>query len=586
MTTRRLAAILAADVVGFSKLIGEDEAGTLAALREIRRGIVNPVLAEHGGRIFKLMGDGMLAEFPSAVQALRAAIGIQEAMRQRNAGLSSGRSIDVRIGVHQGDVVVEGTDLLGDGINIAARLEALAEPGGICISARVHEDATGKIVLEAQDMGEQSLKNIARPVRAYRVSVISAQSGAREQTADRPALPLPDKPSLAVLPFQNISGDPEQEYFADGIVEEIITALSRVRSFFVIARNSSFTYKGRAVDLKQVGRELGVRYVLEGSVRKAAGRVRITAQLIDASTSNHIWSDRYDGSIEAIFDLQDRIAESVVGVIEPSITGAEMIRARTKPTENLDAYDLYLRALSLHYLGDRKASDDAVKLLHKALEIDPEFDLAKAQLAFNHHIRVDQGWGDAGDPAEGARLAREAGARARDNPTVLRLAGHALAYFVRDQDAGVNLIDRSLALNPNSAQAHGSAGWCRRYLEQLDEAISHFQKAMRLSPLDPERGYFLSGLAAAHNDRKEFEQALPLAQQAVQEMPSFVTSHQMLIRCLVGLGRLEAARLAGKRLLEVTPSYTLSHYRAIAPMRSPTILEESVEAQRQAGIPE
>jgi adenylate cyclase len=381
-----------------------------------------------------------------------------------------------------------------------------------------------------------------------------------------------------------MSGDPEQEYFADGMVEEIITALSRVRSFFVIARNSSFTYKGRAVDLKQVGRELGVRYVLEGSVRKAAGRVRITAQLIDALTGNHIWSDRYDGSIEAIFDLQDRIAESVVGAIEPSITGAEMIRARTKSTENLEAYDLYLRALSHHYLGDRAAIDDAVKLLRQALDIDPEFDLAKAQLAFTHMIRVDQQWGDAGDPAEAARLAREAGARARDDPTVLRLAGHALAYFVRDHEAGINLIDRSLALNPNSAQAHGSAGWCRRYVEQLDEAISHFRKAMRLSPLDPERGYFLSGLAAAHNDRKEFQQALPLAEQAVQEMPTFATSHNQLIRCLIGLGQLEAARLAGKRLLEAIPSFTVGRYSS--PMRSRTIVEESKEAHRQAGIPE
>jgi adenylate cyclase len=264
-TTRsRLAAILAADVVGYSKLIGEDETGTLTALREIRKGIVNPVLAEHGGRIFKLMGDGLLAEFPSAVQALRAAIGIQERLSERN--VSSARCIEVRIGVHQGDVVVEGADLLGDGVNIAARLEALAEPGSICISGRVHEDAVGKIALQARDMGDQNLKNIARPVRAYRVTIGSPVAQPKAKV-ERPTLALPDKPSIAVLPFQNMSGDPDQEYFADGMVEEIITALSRVRSFFVIARNSSFTYKGKIVDVKQVGRELGVRYVLEGSVR-------------------------------------------------------------------------------------------------------------------------------------------------------------------------------------------------------------------------------------------------------------------------------------------------------------------------------
>jgi adenylate cyclase len=280
MTTRRLAAILAADVVGFSKLIGEDEAGTLSALREIRREIVNPLLGEHGGRIFKLMGDGMLAEFPSAVQALRAAISMQERMRARNNGLPEGEQIEVRIGVHQGDVVIEGNDLLGDGVNIAARLEALAEPGGICISGRVQEDAAGKIVLQAEDIGEQNLKNIARPVRAYRISLPSEHAPPKI-AADRPALPLQDKPSVAVLPFQNMSGDPEQEYFADGMVEDIITALSRFRQLFVIARNSSFTYKGRAVDARQIGRELGARYALEGSVRKAGNRVRITGQLID-----------------------------------------------------------------------------------------------------------------------------------------------------------------------------------------------------------------------------------------------------------------------------------------------------------------
>jgi adenylate cyclase len=283
---RRLVAILAADVVGFSKLISEDEAGTLAALEEIRREIVNPLLAEHGGRIFKLMGDGILAEFPSAVQALRAAIGIQERMRARNAGLSEGQQIEVRIGVHQGDVVVEGTDLLGDGVNIAARLETLAEPRGICISARVYEDSTGKIELNAEDMGEQALKNIARLVHVYRI-IVDPRRVAEPLSRER-QLALPDKPSIAVLPFQNLSGDPEQEYFADGVVEEIITALCRFNRLFVIARNSSFTYKGRAVDVKQVGRELGVRYVLEGSVRKAANRLRIGGQLIDASSDAHL----------------------------------------------------------------------------------------------------------------------------------------------------------------------------------------------------------------------------------------------------------------------------------------------------------
>jgi adenylate cyclase len=459
MTTRRLAAILAADVVGFSKLIGEDEAGTLAALRQIRKEIVNPVLAEHGGRIFKLIGDGMLAEFPSAVEALRAAIGIQEGLRKRNEGPLSDRPIEVRIGVHQGDVVVEGSDLLGDGVNIAARLEALAEPGGICISGRVHEDAAGKIAIDAQDMGEQALKNISRPVRACRVSIGLPHPSEQDARGEKPALALPDKPSLAVLPFQNMSGDPEQEYFADGMVEEIITALSRVRSFFVIARNSSFTYKGKTIGVKQVGHELGVRYVLEGSVRKVGNRVRITGQLIEAATNHHVWADRFEGSLEDIFDLQDRLTESIIGAIEPSLRLAEIERAKAKPTEKLDAYDLYLRALSLHYRSDRAASDEAMRLWRAALKIDPEFNLAKAQISFHYMFRLHNQWSDPGQRKEALDLAREAGTRGRDDPAVLRLAGHAVAYLAHDYETAINHLDRALLLNPNSAQAHGSAGW-------------------------------------------------------------------------------------------------------------------------------
>jgi adenylate cyclase len=343
MTTRRLAAILAADVVGFSKLIGEDEAGTLAALREIRKEIVNPVLAEHGGRVFKLMGDGMLAEFPSAVQALRAAMSIQERLRQRNAEAPPGRRIEVRIGVHQGDVVVEGSDLLGDGVNIAARLEGLAEPGGICVSGRVHEDAAGKIALDAKDMGEQNLKNIARPVRAYRVST---SSGEIKKEGDGPALPLPDKPSLAVLPFQNMSGDPEQEYFADGLSEDIITALSRMHSLFVIARNSTFTYKGRSVDVKQVSRELGARYILEGSVRKVGNRIRITGQLIDGETGRHIWADRYDRELVDIFDIQDEITRAVAASVQTQVV---LFEGEVVSRERMDVWSLLKRAWSRIY---------------------------------------------------------------------------------------------------------------------------------------------------------------------------------------------------------------------------------------------
>jgi adenylate cyclase len=358
---RRLAAILAADVVGYSRLVGLDEAGTLERLRQIRHEIVNPVLAEHGGRIFKLMGDGLLAEFPSAVQALRATVDIQERMRARNEQSSDGEQIEIRIGVRQGDVVVEGRDLLGDGVNIAARLEALAEPGGICISARIQEDAAGKLAIDARDMGEQTLKNIARPLRAFRVSVGSPLPSGRAPVK-APALAPSETPSIVVLPFQNMSGEPEQEYFADGIVEEITTALSRFRELLVIARNTSFTYKGRAVDVKQIGRDLGARYALEGSVRKAGNRVRITGQLIDTLTGVHLWADRFDGAIDDMFDLQDRLTASVVGAIAPQLEQAEIERARTKPTENLNAYDLYLRALPHYYAVTPAGNEEALGL--------------------------------------------------------------------------------------------------------------------------------------------------------------------------------------------------------------------------------
>jgi TolB-like protein len=312
---RRLAAILAADVAGYSRLMGEDEEGTLAALKAIRRELGDPKIAEHKGRIVKTTGDGLLVEFHSVVDAVRCAVEVQRAMAERNAGAPAEKRIEFRFGIHQGDIIVENGDIFGGGVNLAARLEGLAEPGGICVSGRVHADAAGKVDVAFDDLGEQSLKNIARPLRVYRVRL--GEVPAADTPA--PALPLPDKPSIAVLPFQNMSGDPEQEYFADGMVEEIITALSRIRWLFVIARNSTFKYKGRAVDVKQIGRELGVRYVLEGSVRKGGSRVRITAQLIDALSGAHLWADRFDGSLEDVFELQDKVAIGVAGVIEPTL---------------------------------------------------------------------------------------------------------------------------------------------------------------------------------------------------------------------------------------------------------------------------
>jgi len=441
--TRRLAAILAADVAGYSRLIGADEEGTLNRLRSIRADVIDPKMTEHRGRIVKTTGDGLLVEFSSVVDALRCATQWQHGMDERNAAAPGDDRIEFRIGVHQGDIVVENDDIFGDGVNIAARLEGLAEPGGICVSARVQEDVAGRLDLAFDDIGEQSLKNIARPVRVYRVRLAAAENTPKvTPTESGPALSLPDKPSIAVLPFANMSGDPKQEYFVDGMVEETITALSRIHWLFVIARNSSFTYKGRAVDVKQVGRELGVRYVLEGSVRKGGGRVRITAQLIDAVTGTHLWADRFDGSLEDVFDLQDRVASSVAGVIEPTLRAAEIRRSSERPTKDLTAYDLYLRALPDWASYEKNRIVRALDLLGKAIERDLGYGPALALAAQCHSWLASAGDLRA-SPGDAIELARRALRAAPEDPEVLAAAAYVLGARGEDIDVAISLVDRS-----------------------------------------------------------------------------------------------------------------------------------------------
>jgi adenylate cyclase len=462
---RRLAAVLAADVAGYSRLIGADEEGTLGALRTMRRQVIDPAIAEHRGRIVKTTGDGLLAEFQSVVDALRCATAWQAAVPDDSAILW-------RIGIHQGDIVVEDGDIFGDGVNVAARLEALAEPSGICISSRVHDDTAGRLHLVFDDLGEQNLKNIARPVRAYRVRLAEAET-ATATLSTSAALALPDKPSIAVLPFQNMSGDPEQDYFADGMVEEITTALSRFRWLFVIARNSTLAYKGQAVDIRQVGRGLRVRYVLEGSVRKAGGRVRITAQLIEAKTGAHLWADRFDGALEDVFDLQDQVASSVVGAIDPRLRLAEMDRVRRKPTENLNAYDLYLRAMALWYRRTEDSCGETVRLLQQALELDPEFPMVMARIGSCRSFQLLRRWIPEGgsEVAEAVRLARQALAVGHDNADVLEHAGYALAALVNENETGLTAIDEAITLNPNLALAFGHRALVLTKLDRFEEAI-------------------------------------------------------------------------------------------------------------------
>jgi len=440
-SSRRLAAILAADVAAYSRLMGVDEEGTHERLKAHLQGLVDRKIAEHRGRIVKNTGDGFLAEFPSVVDAVRCAVEVQREMAERNASTPAAERIEFRVGINLGDVIAEGDDIFGDGVNIAARLEALAEPGGICVSRVVRDQVRDKLDLAFEDMGEQRVKNIARPVHVYRV--LMDQPG-----SVKAPLPLPDKPSLAVLPFQNMTGDAEQDYFVDGIVEEITTAISRLPWLFVIARNSSFTYKGKAIDVKQVARELGVRYVLEGSVRKAANRVRITGQLIDTASSAHIWADRFDGALDDIFELQDQVASSVVGAIEPKLRQSEMERATRKPTESLDAYDLYLRALAQFYKYTEEGMREAVALLERALTIDPTYAPAAAAIGWFRGWQRLQGWGplSEADVAEAVRLARQALEAGKNDPDTLSMAANAVTYLAGDRTTAASAVDRALVL--------------------------------------------------------------------------------------------------------------------------------------------
>ncbi|HKX10917.1 MAG TPA: adenylate/guanylate cyclase domain-containing protein [Stellaceae bacterium] len=580
---RKLAAILAADVAGYSRLIGADEEGTLKRLKAYRKELIDPKIAEHQGRVVKVTGDGLLIEFPSAVAALRCAVEVQHAMAERNASEAEDRRIEFRVGLHQGDIVVEDGDIFGDGVNIAARLEALAEPGGICVSQRIHEDAVGKVDVTFEDIGEQQLKNIARPVRVHRVR------RERSQAKEKPALALPDKLSIAVLPFQNLSGDSEQEYFADGIVEDIITALSRFRQLFVIARNSSFTYKGRAVDVKQVARELGVRYVLEGSVRRAASRVRIAGQLIDGSTGAHLWADRFEGALEDIFDLQDQVTASVVGAIAPRLEQAEIERAKRKPTESLDAYDYYLRGMASLYQWTREGTSDALRMFCRAIELDPDFASAHGMAAWCYCLRKVSSWmiDRAQEIAETARLARRAVSLGRDDAPALAFGGYALAYVVGDRDDGAAFIDRALALNPNLAAAWIFSGWARIWLGEPDVAIDHLARAMRLSPLDPLMARIQAATAYAHFFAGRYDEASSWAGNALRDQPDYVDALRIAVASNALAGRLEQAQKILARLRQLEPALRVSNLRErLGPYRRLEDLARYEEGLRKAGLPE
>jgi adenylate cyclase len=552
-------------VAGYSRLTGVDEEGTLARLKALRRELADPKIKEHRGRIVKTTGDGLLIEFAIVVDAVRCAVEVQREMAERNADVPSDRRIEFRMGINLGDIMKDVLDIYGDGVNVAARLETLAEPGGICVSRLVRDQVRDKLAFSFEDMGEQQVKNIARPIRVHRILLGERPDFSEPTTAvpPKPPLALPDKPSIAVLPFQNMSGDPEQEYFADGMVEEITTALSRIRWLFVIARNSSFTYKGHSVDVKQVGRELGVRYVLEGSVRKAGQRMRITGQLIDTVTGAHLWADRFDGSLSDVFELQDTVAVSVAGVIEPTLQAAEMRRSSDRPTNDLTAYDLYLRALAPIRSGEweKERYLQSLDLLSQAIERDPRYGPALAAAAFCHQALHNAGWTKdaSADRRQGIDFARRALRVAGSDPDVLGLVARVLGYFGEDLGAAIALIDRSLELNPSFALGWEWSGWLRLW---ADVAIDHFGTSMRLNPLHRRAGPYL-GIGMGHFFTQRFEDAAATLLMSLQEIPSWVPTYRFLASCYAHMGRLEEAHDMVRQLRTITTEVVPSaaHWR-------------------------
>jgi adenylate cyclase len=588
---RRLAAILAADVAGYSRLMGANEEGTLAQLKSIRKALVDPTIAAHRGRVVKTTGDGMLVEFASAVDAARCAAEVQRGMARQKPDAAQDERIEFRIGIHVGDIIIDDNDIFGDGVNIAARLEGIAEPGGVCISDDAQRQIRGKVDIAFEDIGLQTLKNIAQPMRAWRMQIgdISASVAPNKVSpASSQPLALPDKPSIAVLPFENMSGDPEQEYFADGMVEDIITGLSRSKSLFVIARQSTFTYKGKAVDIKQVGRELGVRYVLEGSVRKSGNRVRITGQLIDAAAGTHLWADRFDSQLEDIFDLQDRVTGSVIGAISPQLERAEIARAQRKPTESLQAYDYYLRAAASLYRFTREETNEGLKLTKIASDLDPEFALSYA-LGAQCYIQIKAfGWStDAAEEiAETRRLARRAIELDKDDPSVLARAGFALAAVVGEVEEGAALLSRAINLDPNQTTARYWRGWIHIYLGEVDAAIEQFQVALRLNPLDPRIFAVQTGLAWAHFLAGRNEDASTWAATAVRQQPNYLSGQRAMMACHAMSGRLEEAREVCARALQLDPTQRISGIKDRVRLSRAQDIERLAQAYRIAGMPE
>jgi TolB-like protein/class 3 adenylate cyclase len=589
---RKLAAIVAADVVGYSRLMGRDESGTLARLRKNRSDYLNPVLTKYGGRLVKLTGDGALIEFASAVDALSAAIEFQQRMTEATSDQTADNALVFRMGLHLGDLIVDGDDLYGDSVNVAARLEAEAPAGGIVISRTVHEAVVGRVKATFDDLGGLALKNIERPVQAFGVKWEPSdwQLQAAQEVAAAPAavpLPLPDKPSIAVLPFQNMSGDPEQEYFADGMVEEIITALSRFRSFVVIARNSSFTYKGRAVDIKRVGRELGVRYVLEGSVRKGGDRVRITGQLIDTESGAHLWADKFDGSLASVFDLQEQVTTKVVSAIAPKLQQNDIERTRRKPTDKMDSYDCYLRGMAASMDRSKWSTSEAQDWFRRAADLDPEHAAALVSLA--HIIQIEAiAKGIPLTPAERTEaidLSERACKLAPDDGYVLGRAAQVICYTGRQYDRANSLMEDAVKLNPNDAGNWNRRGWVALMCHEPERSIQSFEYGLALDPLTNRRGISWNGMAFAYFILGQYDKGREFAEKSV-ELNADVHSLPALIANEVRSGRLANAHHRAAQLITINPGFRASHSHHLFPVRSPEFHRLLADALSEVGISE
>lgn len=573
--------------------MGIDEEGTLARLKAARKALVDPVIAAHRGRIVKTTGDGMLVEFASAVNAVRSAVEVQSGMAKQNASVPQDTRIEFRIGIHVGDIIIDDDDIFGDGVNVAARLEGIAEAGGICMSNDAYRQVRGKVEIICDDIGPQPLKNIAEPMHAWRVrpaGQVSSPAQSPSTVGQPQALPLPDKPSIAVLPFQNMSSDPEQDFFADGMVEDIITALSRFKSLFVIARNSSFAYKGKAADIKRVGRELGVRYVLEGSVRKVGSRVRITGQLIDATTGAHLWADRIDGALEDFFDLQDKVTEQVIGAIAPEIERTEIERAGRRPIGSIDAITEHYRGLPHVYRPTTPAKNNlALQHFRNAIALDPNFSPACGGAAICVLWRRVNFWPSdiSKDDALLLSFAERIKQLNTEDAFTLDAVGMALFYNALNIDAGRDLNERAIRSNPNFAPAYHTRGWLQVWDGGSDLAIADFERGMRLSPRDPFAFSSMIGIAFAHYNAGRYAEAAISADKSIRAFPYFIGGLQIAVQCYVEAGRTEDAHRVMAEVLRLHPKWSFSGMKGYrGPISSPEVREKQWASFRKAGLPE